>query len=156
MHLYRELLLSVNTCPVCNPAGEKRVIMEDGAYVVFSAECGCTTEEIHQHIGKDVVLKAGSILIVNCRNWKLDNVVVEGVLMLNGSDNSEVYLKNVVVNNKGWHYVSISHNDANYSVIFQMRGHIVERIEQCVLNVNAPGMCIIENEHFTSSCVIEK
>ena len=156
LRLYRELLLSVNTCPVCNPAGEQRVIMEDGAYVVFSAECGCTTEEIHQHIGKDVVLKAGSILIVNCRNWKLDNVVVDGVLRLNGSETSEVYLKNVVMNNKGWHYVFISHNDANYSVIFQMRGHIVERIEQCVLSVNAPGMCVIENEHFTSSCVIEK
>lgn len=156
LRLYRELLLSVNSCPVCNPTGEKRVVMEDGAYVVFSAECGCTTEEIHQHIGKNVVLKAGSILIVNCRNWRLDDVVVDGVLVLNGCDNGELYLKNVVVENKGWHFHSISHDDPNYSVIFQMRGHIVERVEQCVLTDNAAGICVIENEHFTSTCNVEK
>lgn len=149
--LYRKLLLSVNDCPVCNPDGEERIVMEEGAYVVLGAECGTTTEEIHKHIGKNVILKKGSVLIVNCKNWRLDSVVVNGVLVLNAPCTCEMILKNVVIENQGWHYETISHDDPNYSVVFQMRGHIVNRMEQCVLSRNVPGKCVFEGRRFVSN-----
>ena len=57
LNTYRLLLMSVNECPVCNPSHVPRVTVEEGAYVVFGPEAGCTTEEIHSHLGSDILLK---------------------------------------------------------------------------------------------------
>ena len=39
--------------------------IEEGAHICLWPECGVTTEELHKHIGKNVVIKKGSVLIGN-------------------------------------------------------------------------------------------
>lgn len=146
---YKRLLLSVNDCPVCNPSKEVRIVMEEGARVVLGAESGCTTEEIHHHIGTNVVLKKGSLLIANCRNWRLENVVVDGTLILEGNAEAEVELINVSVKNKGWKYEKIGHKDERFDVVFRMRGYVVKREEQFSISCWDKKKLLIQNEEFS-------
>ena len=148
LNTYRLLMVSVNSCPVCNPSNTKRVIVEEGAYVIFGPEAGCTTEEIHSHIGSDIVLKKGSVLIVNCRNWYLDKVTVDGTLILEDDSGEEIQtarieLHNCIVQNRGWSYKTIDPADSSYSPIYQMRGFIVEKSEAYTLHCGKSGDCII-------------
>jgi singapore isolate B (sub-type 7) whole genome shotgun sequence assembly, scaffold_7 len=147
LNTYRLLLMSVNECPVCNPSHVPRVTVEEGAYVVFGPEAGCTTEEIHSHLGSDILLKKGSVLIVNCRNWYLDKVIVDGTLILDDDSGEEIQtarieLRNCVIQNMGWSYKTIDPENACYSPIYQMRGFIVERRETCTLCCGKNGDCI--------------
>lgn len=147
LRTYRMLFTSVNECPVCNPSGRSRVTMEDESYVVLGPEAGCTTEEIHSHLGSGIVLKKGSVLVINCRNWYLDNVTVDGTLILDDDSGQEFHssrieLRNCLVQNKGWSYKAINPEDNCYSPIYQMRGFIVEKSESCSLYCGKNGDCI--------------
>lgn len=138
LSLYARLLTSVNTCPRCNAQREQRITVEEGAFVVLWPEAGCTVEEIHRHIGKDVVLKRGSVLIVQCRNWFLDHLTLEGTLTLReeGADSNSptIRVQNCVIRNKGWSYHPISPDDESISQIYRIRGYVVDRKEEWVIN----------------------
>ena len=138
LELYKMILTSVNTCPVCNPTHEVRVVVEEGAYVIFWPEAGATTEEIHHHVGKNVVIKRGSVVIVKTRNWYLDNVIVEGTLILEdensmAEEQGMIKLYNCKVNNDGWKYIPVDCSNKDVSPVFAIRGYAVERKGECRL-----------------------
>ena len=150
MELFRKQLLSINDCPVCNPMKEQRIIIEEGAHICLWPECGVTTEELHKHIGKNVVIKKGSVLIVRCHNWYLNNVEIDGCLILGNEMISQqeglkgsVKLENVKVCNKGWHYYSIDKDDMSINIIYRMRGYMVNREESYLIDIQSNGEFVI-------------
>ena len=158
MELFRKQLLSINDCPVCNPMKEQRIIIEEGAHICLWPECGVTTEELHKHIGKNVVIKKGSVLIVRCRNWYLNNVEIDGCLILGNEMISQqeglkgsVKLENVKVCNKGWHYYSIDKDDMSINIIYRMRGYMVNREESYLIDIQSNGEFVIENESLSGN-----
>lgn len=137
LDLYKILLTSANTCPVCNPTKEVRVTIEEGGYVILWPTAGATTEELHRHLGTNVVVKKGGVLIVKARNWYLDDVVIEGTLILEDIDptaeeQGTIELHHCHVKNEGWRYQSIDPVDPSISPIYAMRGYIVERKGQWI------------------------
>lgn len=126
--LYKRILESRNECPMCNGSRKEYVKVEEGGVVILGAESGSTTEEVHQHLGEGVVVKKGGVLIVKSRKWSMKNVTIDGCCVLEGEN---VVMENVVVKNRGWHYEDIREDDPNYSIVFQIRGRIVVREEQC-------------------------
>ena len=138
LELYKMMMTSVNTCPVCNPTHEMRVVVEDGAYVVFWPEAGATTEEIHHHVGGNVVIKSGSVVIVKTRNWYLENVTVKGTLILEdenptAEEQGTIKLCNCQISNQGWKYIPIDCFNEDVSSSFTIRGYAVERKGECRL-----------------------
>lgn len=137
LSLYARLLTSVNTCPRCNAQREQRITVEEGAFVVLWPEAGCTVEEIHRHIGKDVVLKRGSVLIVQCRNWFLDHMTLEGTLILRDEDadanSPTIRIQNCIICNKGWSYRPISPDDEAVPQVYRIRGYTLNKREERVV-----------------------
>ena len=134
--LYARMLTSVNTCPRCNAQQERRITVEEGAFVVLWPDAGCTVEEIHKHIGRDVVLKRGSVLIVQCCNWFLDHMTLEGPLRLRDDDTDPngpvIRVTNCVIRNRGWSYYPISPEDESIPQVYRIRGYMVHRKEERV------------------------
>lgn len=136
LELYKILLTSANTCPVCNPTKEVRVTIEEGGYVILWPTAGATTEELHRHLGTNVVVKKGGVLIVKARNWYLDDVVIEGTLILEDIDPTAekqgmIELRHCHVKNEGWRYQAIDPADPTISSAYAIRGYTVERKGQC-------------------------
>lgn len=161
MELFRQQLLSVNTCPICNPDHEERIKIEEGAYICLWPESGVITEELHSHIGKNVVIKKGSVLVVRCRNWYLDNVVIDGCCVIGDPSISErkessakISLEHVTIENKGWHYMPVDINDPAVNIIFRMRGYKVKRDEQCELTATSIGDFSLKDASLMSSAKI--
>lgn len=159
--LFRRQLLTLNECVACNPQGEKRIDIEDGAYVCLWPEAGVCTEELHGHIGRNVVIKKGSVLVIKTPHWFIDHFTLDGCCVIeddasvNGQKtDAAVELVNVTVQNKGWHYVDIDKNDMSIGIVVRMRGYDVKREEQCVIRVNAPGTHRLENMVIRSSADI--
>ena len=117
-------------------AGTARITVEEGAFVVLWPDAGCTVEEIHKHIGRDVVLKRGSVLIVQCCNWFLDHMTLEGTLILRDDDTDPngpvIRVTNCVIRNKGWSYYPISPEDESIPQVYRIRGYMVHRKEERV------------------------
>lgn len=157
--LFRKQIMSVNDCPCCKGEGERNVVIEERAHVCLWPCCGCTVEAIHRHFGKNVVIRKGSVLIVRCKNWHLDNVEIDGCCVIGeeqvGNDAS-VSLRHVSIHNKGWSYVDIDKEDATIPIIYRMRGYRVEKKEQCVFSVAKPGSYVVENREFDGAveCVL--
>ena len=133
--------------------------MEDESYVVLGPEAGCTTEEIHSHLGSGIVLKKGSVLVINCRNWYLDNVTVDGTLILDDDSGQEFHssrieLRNCLVQNKGWSYKTINPEDNCYSPIYQMRGSLWKRVNHVLFIVEKMAIVFNVTELYTYSKVI--
>lgn len=161
MELFKKQILSVNDCPCCSRSEPRNVVIEEGAHICLWPESGVITEEIHSHIGSNVVIKKGSVLVVRCRYWFLENVEIDGCCILGDADistqdaiNGTLILKNVKVHNKGWHYVTIDPNDTSFDIVYRMRGYVVDREEQCIISVRSPSSYTIENQDLTGSQVI--
>ena len=159
--LFRKQLLTLNECVECNPQKEPRIVIEDGAYVCLWPEAGVCTEELHRHIGKNVVIKKGSVLVIKTPNWFIDDFTLDGCCVIeddcsvNGKKTeAALELKGVVVQNKGWHYFDIDKDDMSIGIVVRMRGYDVKREEQCVIRVNAPGKHRLENMVIRSSADI--
>lgn len=159
LDLFKKQLLALNTCPLCNPSSEERIRIEDGAYVCLWPESGACTDELHHHIGRNVVIKKGSVLVIRARDWYLDNFTLQGCCVIDDrwsvrgmKSEGSIALVNTKIENKGWHYVDIDKNDMSLSIITRMRGYAVERDEQCEITVNAPGEHILRDVTITSSC----
>ena len=78
--------------------------------MVLWPEAGATTEEIHHHVGRNVVIKSGSVVIVKTRNWYLENVTVQGTLILEDENSTAeeqgmIKLCNCQISNEGWKYI---------------------------------------------------
>lgn len=162
LSFFKQQMMSVNTCPVCNPEGKQRILIEEGAYVCLWPEAGVTCEELHNHIGENVVIKKGSVVVIRCRNWFLTNVIVEGCLilgeegnLLNADSESSITLSNVHVKNQGWRYEMINPEDLEYSVIYRMRGYYVKRNESLLINIKSKGQCCIQKRDFVGNERIE-
>ena len=158
MELFRKQILSVNDCPCCSQSGPRNVVIEEGAHICLWPESGTTTEEIHSHIGSNVVIKKGSVVVIRCQNWYLDNVEIDGCLVLGDPDistqdaiNRTLTIRNVKIHNKGWHYVTIDPKDMSFDIVYRMRGYVVNREEQCVVSIQAPNAYSIENLNLTGS-----
>ena len=153
--LHRQQLLSVNSCPSCNPEGKTRIEIEEGAHICLWPEAGVTTEELHRHIGENVVIRKGSVLIIRCRNWFLDSVIIDGCCILGDEDlcnknaiRGSIVLRNVQIQNKGWHYDPIDPMDPKVGIIYRMRGYVVRREEQFSVTLKTAECYVIENKDF--------
>ena len=162
LKFFKEQLLSVNECPVCNPEKKQRIVIEEGAYVCLWPEAGVSTEELHTHIGEGVVIKKGSVVVIRCRNWYLNKVVIDGCLILGGEDISKsdgyygsITLSNVSVKNKGWRYETIDKADPSVNIIYRMRGYVVNREESFLINVQSKGSFVIEQTEYVGDGLIE-
>lgn len=150
MEFFRKQLVSVNDCPLCNPFKEERIQIEEGAHICLWPEAGVRTEELHGHIGKNVIIKKGSVLVIRCNNWYLDHLTLDGCLILGSEFVSEnkgkVLLRNITVHNKGWHYVDIDKNDDAIDIVYRMRGYVVRREESFTIDLQSSGEFVVENQ----------
>ena len=154
--LFKRQILSLNDCPVCKEEG-RRVVIEEDAHVCLWPCTGCTVEEIHGHFGKNVVIRKGSVFIVRCANWFLEDVEIDGCCVLGEEEEGEdvsLTLRHVVIRNKGWKYVPIDVNDERIPIVYRMRGYVVEKSEQCVFSASKPGIYAVEDKTFEGSACI--
>lgn len=152
--LFRKQLLSVNDCPICNKNQDRHIVIEEGCHICLWPEAGMTTEELHSHLGMNVVIKKGSVLIIKCRNWYLENVTVDGCMIIDGddvNDDASVRICNCTVSNKGWRYVPIDKNDMSYDIVYRMRGYIVEREESLLIDMQSSGVFEVRDHVFNGN-----
>ena len=162
LNFFKEQLLSVNECPICNPENKQRIVIEEGAYVCLWPEAGVSTEELHHHIGEGVVIKKGSVVVIRCRNWYLNNVMIDGCLVMGGEEISEsdgyygsITLSDVTIKNKGWKYEEIDKTDTSINIIYRMRGYVVKREESCIFNLKSKGNYVVEHTTYAGNCSVD-
>ena len=159
LDLFKQQLLSVNSCPVCNHDHKQRIQIEEGAFICLYPEAGITVEEIHKHIGMNVVIKKNSVVIIKSRNWFLQNCEIDGCLIIQHEDEENdqsgmVMINNCKIQNKSWSYYPIDKDNEDIDIVYRMRGYMVNREESLVINVKSNGNNLLENRDFTEGGIV--
>jgi hypothetical protein len=54
-------------------------------------------------------------------------------------------LSSVRVRNRGWSFKPLDYKDTSYPEVSRIRGFELEKLEQCSVAFDQPGLCLIQN-----------
>ncbi len=117
------------------------VSYDGGAKVILSPEFAVNVNEAKEKI-KGGSVSDRSVLIVNGENVKLENVNIDGTLIINVVEGASLTVSNLDVSNEGWEFVNLSDkemNDPNVPESLKIRGYKLVKSGQKVINITKPG-----------------
>ena len=99
-----------------------------GARVVIQPSFGVTLGDIRSRFKENgkVVISAESTLVLE-GNVEIENLQLNGALIIRAVNGSKVIIKNLKVNNDGYSFKVIDPNDAQYAPKYQIRGYVLDK-----------------------------
>ncbi|KAG0569063.1 hypothetical protein KC19_6G063000 [Ceratodon purpureus] len=113
--------------------------------VIWSPKWALTFADVCKNLSGQLQISQRSTLVLNGAHIQLEDVTVDGTLLLCGIPESEAKLSNVRVQNKGWSFKSVDYKDTTYPEVTRIRGFELEKLEQCSIAFDQPGSCLIQN-----------
>ena len=130
-----------------NAAGNQRVVhgipLNDGAKIVFSPSFAITQADVSRKV-KGGSISDNSVVDIDGEQVALENVIIDGTLIVKTAPGVSLALKDVTVNNKGWRFVDLTDEEMkpeNQTLpqYIQWRGYKIEKDEQLELVITEPG-----------------
>lgn len=130
-----------------NVEGNPRVVhgipINDGAKIILSPSFAVSQTEVERKVNKGSVSDK-SVVYVEGENVRLENVTVDGTLLIQVAQGASLTVRDAVVVNQGWNFVDLTDeemNPDNKSVpqYLQMRGYRVEKMDQLAITISESG-----------------
>lgn len=102
------------------------VPVQVGARIVFHPSFATTTSEILGRIKGDVRISDRSTLVVK-GDVVIENLELDGALIINAEDGAQVVIRNLKVQNDGWNFVPVNVEDKSVDESLRIRGYTIER-----------------------------
>ncbi|KAL5704498.1 UTP-monosaccharide-1-phosphate uridylyltransferase [Ranunculus cassubicifolius] len=106
--------------------------------IVWKAEWGLTFKEIKQKVGGSSKISQRSTLVIKGRHVVIDDLYLDGALVVNSIDQAEVKLEGLV-ENKGWIIEPVDFKDVSIPEELRIRGFKISKIEELEKNYSEPG-----------------
>lgn len=90
--------------------------------VALSSESGLTTADIAAHFGENVVIGDRSVVSIDAEDLLLENVEVDGALVIKACKGAKVTMRGCVVKNKGWEVETVDKMDPKIENKYALRG----------------------------------
>ncbi len=113
-----------------------------GAKIIFSPNFALLPNDVKQKV-KGGRISARSVLVINGENVKLEDVDIDGTLIINTAKGVDLTIKGLSVRNAGWEFVPLKEEDWNNPDIpeeIRMRGYRLVKHEAKVINIREPGV----------------
>lgn len=106
--------------------------------IVWKPKWGLTFAEIRSKVGGHCSISQRSTLAVKGQNLFIDNLSLDGALIVDSVEGAEVKVVGAV-QNKGWILENVDHKDTSIPEEIRIRGFRIKKVEQIEKNFNEPG-----------------
>ncbi len=129
-----------------------------GARVVLQPSFGITVEEIQSKITGKVDISDASTLIIDGENIELGDLELDGTLIIRASGKgTKITIKKLKVKNEGWDFKEIDSKDEEIDPIYRVRGYILEKKEEKVIEFDDGKQHIIDGwDYLATPCDLVK
>ncbi|MCG2713137.1 MAG: UTP--glucose-1-phosphate uridylyltransferase [Candidatus Omnitrophica bacterium] len=127
------------------------ILIRSGAQVVWTPRSSQTIDELRTKF-KGGIIEKKSTLFWDGENVVFDQPHINGALMVNVAQQSVVTLRNISVQNKGWHRIELEEGDAAYMM---MRGYKLGREEKTDIIIEGKGPIVLEGVEMVGNVKIE-
>ncbi|KAF9609736.1 hypothetical protein IFM89_018184 [Coptis chinensis] len=112
--------------------------------VTWKPKWGLTFGELRKKVGGDSSITQSSTMVINGRNVFVENLKLDGTLVVNSVDQAEVKVEGSV-QNKGWILEKVDHNDTSIPEEVRIRGFRISKVEQLEKNYTEAGKFSIKS-----------
>ncbi|WOL19775.1 UDP-sugar pyrophosphorylase [Canna indica] len=106
--------------------------------ITWSPKWALTFNDVKRKLKDECSVSQRSTLVLNGQNVFLDNLSLDGTLIVNSIDEAEVRLMGSV-QNKGWSLEHVDHKDNSIPEEIRIRGFKIQKVEQLELNYVEAG-----------------
>jgi len=114
---------------VCDLQEYNEIKVQEGAKVVLAPSFGVTRAEVRSKITGKVTISDASTLILD-GDITINNLVLDGTLIVKAAAGASVRLEDVRVNNKGWSFIPNAPSDKGLDEKYLIRGYTLKKTEQ--------------------------
>ncbi|KAI5068323.1 hypothetical protein GOP47_0016668 [Adiantum capillus-veneris] len=107
--------------------------------IVWSPEWGVTYSTLKSKLLGTCSVSQKSTLVLDGKDIVLDDVNVNGTLVVSAVEDAKVKLHSWRVENSGWVIESVNHKDTNFPEEVRLRGFTIKRLDQEVINIEEAG-----------------
>lgn len=116
--------------------------LEIGAHIILSPSFATTTKDLRNKISKNVSISSTSTLIIEGAGVRLEELKLDGALIIKACPGANIEVNGLTVNNKGWEFVEISDPSA-VSEEDKIRGYVLEKHDTTLIEVSTPGNYVV-------------
>ena len=92
--------------------------------VALTSRAGLTTADIKNRFNGDIHISDKSVVLLD-GDVTLDNVTVDGALVVRACKGAKVVVRNCTIENKSWHAEEVDKNDPSIENKFALRGYLI-------------------------------
>ncbi|KAG2663295.1 hypothetical protein I3760_16G022100 [Carya illinoinensis] len=147
MAIYRanSLILRKAGVQVANPVRQvfNGQEVEVWPIITWQPKWGPTFAEIKRKVCGNCVISQSSSMVIKGRNVFLEDLSLDGALLIDAVEDAEVKVRGSV-QNKGWMLENIDYKDASVPEQLRIRGFRINKVEQLEKNYSEPGKFSLE------------
>ncbi|KAI3941399.1 hypothetical protein MKW92_022209 [Papaver armeniacum] len=106
--------------------------------ITWKPKWAMTFAEVRSKVSGNCSISQNSTMAIKGRNVFVEDLSLDGALIVNAVDNAEVKVVGPV-HNKGWLLEQVDHKDTSIPEEIRIRGFRFNKVEQLELNYNEPG-----------------
>jgi len=106
--------------------------------IAWMPKWGLTFAEVKRKVSGSCAFSQRSTMAIKGRNVFLEDLSLDGALLIEAIDDAEVKVRGSV-ENKGWILENVDHKDASVPEELRIRGFKISKIEQLEKNYSEPG-----------------
>ncbi|KAF8644346.1 hypothetical protein HU200_066491 [Digitaria exilis] len=106
--------------------------------ITWSPRWGLTFKDVKEKVRGNSSISQRSTFVINGRNIFLEDLSLDGTLIVNSVDEAEVKVTGRV-QNKGWNIQHVDYKDTSEKEEIRIRGFKFEKVEQLEVNYTEPG-----------------
>ncbi|KAF5200736.1 Udp-sugar pyrophosphorylase [Thalictrum thalictroides] len=112
--------------------------------ITWKPEWGLTYKDVKHKVGKGCSISQRSTLVINGQNVLLNDLNLDGALVVTSGDQAEVNLEGSV-QNKGWILEPVDYKDTSVPEEVRIRGFRISKVEQLEKTYPEPGKFSIKS-----------
>ncbi|KAH9573986.1 hypothetical protein CY35_01G030700 [Sphagnum magellanicum] len=113
--------------------------------IVWSPSWAITFAEVCEKLSRPICISQRSTLVLNGKHITLEDISLDGTILVHSIQKAQVRLSQLRVENAGWELKSVDNKDENYPEVTRMRGFRIEKVDQCIAVFDKGGACCISN-----------
>ncbi|XP_024394251.1 UDP-sugar pyrophosphorylase [Physcomitrium patens] len=113
--------------------------------VIWSPRWALTFADVCKKLSGSLHISQRSTLILDGAQILLEDVSLDGTLVLHAIPETEAKLSNVRVRNRGWSFKPLDYKDTTYPEVTRIRGFEIEKLEKSCISFDQPGSCLVQN-----------
>ncbi|KAH7352206.1 hypothetical protein KP509_19G034100 [Ceratopteris richardii] len=107
--------------------------------IVWTPDWGITYSAVKRKVLGSCIISQNSTLVLNGKEIILDNVNLDGTLLVNAVNDAKVRLGSWRIRNSGWIIDPVDHENKRYPEEVRIRGFSIKKLDQKVVNIEEPG-----------------